>query len=60
MTTTDEGNEVPYIIRVERGTMDRGIYEVAVLFNPEEDWEPWAQQEAWNNKLYWISARGLL
>jgi putative cell wall-binding protein len=53
-TTTDEGHEVPYVIRVERGTIDRGIYEVAVLFDPEQPWEPWAPQEQWNGKLYWI------
>ena len=30
-TTTDQGVTVPYIVRVERGTMDRGIYDIAVL-----------------------------
>ena len=52
--TTDEGKTVPYVVRVERGTIDRGIYEIMVLFDPEQPWEPWAQQEQWNNKLYWI------
>jgi Tannase-like family of unknown function (DUF6351) len=50
-TTTDQGVTVPYIVRVERGTIDRGIYDVAVLFDPSQDWKPWAPQPAWNGKL---------
>ena len=34
MTTTTAGLTVPYIVRVERGTMNRGIYDIAVLFDP--------------------------
>ena len=29
---------VPYIVRVERGTMNRGIYDIAVLFDPTQPW----------------------
>lgn len=29
--TTDRGDTVPYVVRVERGAIDRGLYEVAVL-----------------------------
>jgi hypothetical protein len=50
-TTTDQGKRVPYIVRVEEGTQDRGIYEVAVLFNPKKPWTAWAPQGAWNHKL---------
>ena len=51
-TTTDHGVTVPYIVREERGAMDRGIYSVAVLFDPAQPWEPWAPQPAWNGKHY--------
>jgi hypothetical protein len=51
-TTNDEGTTVPYVVRVERGTMDRGIYDVAVLYDPAQSWQPWAPQAAWNHKLY--------
>jgi hypothetical protein len=56
MTTTDQGVTVPYIVRVERGTLNRGIYDVAVLFDPTRDdvatgWEPWAPQRGWNGKV---------
>jgi hypothetical protein len=52
MTTTDRGVTVPYIVRVERGTLDRSIYEIAVLADPTKDWQPWAPQKAWNHKLH--------
>jgi hypothetical protein len=51
-TTTDQGTTVPYIVRIERGTMDRGIYDVAALYDPSKPWEPWAPQAGWNQKLF--------
>jgi hypothetical protein len=51
MTTTDEGLTVPYIVRQETGTQNRGIYRIAVLFDPTQPWEPWSPQAAWNHKL---------
>jgi len=50
-TTTDSGATVPYIVRLERGVMDRGIYDVAVLSDPSKPWAPWATQSGWNHKL---------
>ena len=52
-TTTDQGVTVPYIVRVERGVMDRGIYDIAVLSDPGKSWAPWASQPSWNHKLVW-------
>ena len=49
-TTTDTGATVPYVVRIERGTIDRGIYDVAVLFDPAQPWTPWAPQPGWNAK----------
>ncbi len=48
MTTTDKGVTVPFILRQERGTIDRGIYDIAVLWNPSK---PASQQTGWNGKL---------
>ncbi|HEU5109146.1 MAG TPA: DUF6351 family protein, partial [Micromonosporaceae bacterium] len=45
-TTTDRGVTVPYIVRTERGTADRGIYDIAVLFDPAT-----GKPTGWNNKL---------
>src|SRR4051812_19049434 len=50
-TTTDQGATVPYIVRRERGAMDRGLYDVAVLDNPSAPWAPWASQPGWNYKV---------
>jgi hypothetical protein len=53
MTTTDTGIAVPFIVRVERGTMNRGIYDIAVLFDPNRPWTATAPQAGWNNKVYY-------
>ena len=52
-TVTDDGDTVPFIVRRERGTMNRGIYDVAVLHDPAAPWEPWAPQAGWNGKVVW-------
>ena len=50
-TTTDEGETVPYIVRVETGVLARDEYRIAVLYDPTQPWEPWAPQRGWNQKL---------
>jgi len=50
-TTTITGLTVPYIVRVERGTLNRGIYDIAVLFDPAQPWTPLAPQPQWNGKV---------
>jgi len=54
-TTTDQGKVVPYVVRIERGVVDRGVYELAVLADPRKPWSPFdpAAQPGWNHKLYW-------
>jgi len=50
-TTTTAGLTVPYIVRVERGTINRGIYDIAVLFDPTQPWSALAPQAQWNGKV---------
>ncbi len=52
-TTTTTGLTVPYVVRVERGTMNRGIYDIAVLFDPARatPWTALAPQPQWNGKV---------
>jgi len=52
-TTTTDGVTVPYIVRVERGTIDRGIYDIAVLFDPTSatPWTALSPQPQWNHKV---------
>ena len=52
-TTTPLGATaaVPYIVRVERGTVNRGIFDIAVLFDPTKPWTPNAPQAQWTGKV---------
>jgi hypothetical protein len=42
---------VPFIVRVERGTMNRGIYDIAVVVDPDRPWDPLAPQAQWSGKV---------
>lgn len=53
MTTTDQGVTVPYIVRQETGTQNRGIYRIATLFDPSQPWTAWDAQPGWNHKLFY-------
>lgn len=48
-TTTSEGRTVPYIVRVESGTINRSIYRIAVLDDPQAGgaWNP----AGWNRRM---------
>ncbi|GAA4374665.1 DUF6351 family protein [Nocardioides caricicola] len=50
-TTTDEGVEVPFVVRREQGFQDRDRYTILTLFQPGEPWRAWSPQEQWNHKL---------
>jgi hypothetical protein len=50
-TTTDNGQTVPFIIRIETGYQDRDQYQIAVLFQPGKPWDAWAPQPQFNHKL---------
>jgi hypothetical protein len=50
-TTTTPAGTVPYIVRVERGTLNRGIYDIAVLFDTTKPWTATAPQAQWNGKV---------
>lgn len=51
MTTTDQGVTVPFIVREEIGYQNRDQYRIVVLYQPEQEWAPWAVQEQWNGKV---------
>jgi hypothetical protein len=50
-TTTDQDVTVPFIVRNERGTIDRGIYDIAILYDPSKPWTPTEPQQGWNGKV---------
>jgi hypothetical protein len=50
--TTTEGKKVPYIVRWERGTINRAIYEIAFLHEPGTLLpSPWTSTPGWNGRL---------
>src|SRR5262249_30710828 len=54
-TTTTAGEKVPFVIRVETGTINRGIYQFAVLSDPTKEPPseigPMHPPQAWNKRL---------
>jgi hypothetical protein len=56
-TQTDQGKTVPFIVRQETGSADRGIYQVAVLFDPTQATET-GRLAAWNHKMTTLGGSG--
>ncbi len=52
-TTTNDGKTVPYIVRVDSGTINRTIYRIAILDDPQpsEANGQWTPGRGWNRKL---------
>lgn len=59
-TTTSDGRTVPYIVRIETGTVNRAIYQTAVLHNPaaESTPAPATNPSGWNGKLVYTFGGG--
>ena len=59
-TTTLLGKEVPYVVRIETGTINRAIYQIAVLHDPASDAEPdpWQIPAGWNGRLIYTFGGG--
>ncbi|GAB3146862.1 DUF6351 family protein [Amycolatopsis stemonae] len=55
-TATVNGHSVPYVVRVERGTIDRAVYEMAALYDGTPS--PVAPDAAWNGKLVYTFGGG--
>lgn len=52
-TTTLDGVTVPFVVRVETGTMNRGIYQNTILHDPTKEPapSPFAPPKGWNKRL---------
>ncbi len=59
-TTTDLGVTMPFVVRVETGTMDRGIYQNAVLHDPtsEPAPTPFTPPKGWNKRFQALHGAG--
>ena len=58
-TTTLDGHTVPFIVRVETGTVNRAVYETAMLHDPRDPApDPWTPSRGWNRKLVYTHGGG--
>jgi len=56
-TATVDGRVVPYIVRIERGTIDRAVYEIAALHDGADP-TPLRAHGAWNRRLVYTFGGG--
>jgi hypothetical protein len=58
-TTTSDGNTVPYIVRRETGTINRAVYQIAILHQPGTPLpDPWTTAPGWNGRLVYTFGGG--
>ena len=59
-TTTLDGREAPYVVRIETGTINRAVYQIAMLHDPagEPDPDPWQSPAGWNRRLVYTFGGG--
>jgi len=63
-TTTIDGEIVDYIVRVEGGTINRHVYRIAILYDPQKPFhDPWSADgrmrgREWNRKLLYYFGGG--
>ena len=57
--TTLDGETVPFIVRVQTGTINRAIYQSAILHDPADPTpDPWTRSRGWNGKLVYTHGGG--
>jgi hypothetical protein len=58
--TTTAGATVPYVVRFEAGTIDRGVYNIAILHDPTSDSapSPFMPPTGWNKRILWVNGFG--
>jgi hypothetical protein len=56
-TATVNGHTVPYIVRVETGTIDRAVYQIAALYDGTDP-TPLKQDTSWNKALVYTFGGG--
>lgn len=61
-TTNSRGVEVPYIVRMETGTANRSIYQIAVLHDPLAEAAPSFRRRSkgWNGRLIYTFGGGCI
>ena len=59
-TTISSGATVPFIVRIETGTIDRGVYQTAMLHDPAHEPAPdfTTRPAGWNGRLIYMFGGG--
>jgi hypothetical protein len=57
-TTTLDGRTVDYIVRLEQGTINRAVYELAALYDPAQPPSPFTAEPGWNERLVYTFGGG--
>jgi hypothetical protein len=57
-TTTLDGRTVDYIVRIEKGVIDRAVYEIAALHDPAAPPSPFTDEPGWNGRLVYTFGGG--
>ncbi len=57
-TTTLDGRTVDYVVRIEKGVIDRGVYEIAALHDPAAPPSPFTDEPGWNGRLVYTFGGG--
>ena len=60
-TTTLPGDVVPYVVRIETGTVNRAVYQIAMLHAPGDGARapsPWTRSPGWNGRLIYTFGGG--
>lgn len=57
--TTLHGRDVPFVVRLETGTVNRAVYQIALLHDPSQPApDPWTSSPGWNGKLVYTHGGG--
>ncbi|HEY1485828.1 MAG TPA: DUF6351 family protein, partial [Micromonosporaceae bacterium] len=56
-TAQVDGHAVPYIVRLEQGTIDRAVFQVAALYDGSQP-APWTPDQSWNRRLVYTFGGG--
>lgn len=61
-TSTLDGRSVPYVVRIETGTIDRAVYQIAMLHDPSGEPAPTfsARPAGWNRRLIFTFGGGCM
>jgi hypothetical protein len=51
------GRAVPYVVRLEQGTIDRAVYQLAALYDGTDP-APWRPDTSWNRRLVYTFGGG--